>query len=146
MKHIKLILFLLCFTSIGCSCEKQMHKLTYKCPELFEPKIIESVVVIPEYQHDTTFIFTGMTDTLIIEKERVEVRLIRSIDTLKTFITVPADTIIKEVIVEVPKPVIEKQSGWTVVVKVLSIMLAFIIIMLVIVKSIERIFSNNKNM
>lgn len=110
MKKIKYLLLL--FLAAGCSCEKQMHRLTYRCPELFTQKTIIDTTFIPEYKYDTTFIFSaGIVDTFTVVKDRVEIKILRERDTLKTYIYVPADTIIKTHYVEVPKPVIGKKPS-----------------------------------
>lgn len=109
----KLLLPIICiFFFFGCSCEQQMHRLTYRCPELFTTKNITVPVYVPEYNTDTMFFFSaGQTDTLYIEKDRVKATLIRTRDTLRVYINVPADTVYKNVNVEVPKPVIEKKKS-----------------------------------
>lgn len=91
----------------GCSCEKQMLNLSKKCPGLFETKHVPDTFFISEFTFDTVHIFSpGKTDTILLEKDRVEVKLVRNFDTLKTFIHLPADTIIKDIPVEVPIPVV----------------------------------------
>ena len=105
MKKIYTLLFtLLLFTS--CSCEKQMYRLSLRCPDLFAPKHIVDTTIIESFRHDTAFVFSqSQTDTFYITKDRVEVMIIRQTDTLQALIYIPADTIYKEIVVEVPKPV-----------------------------------------
>ncbi len=106
------LLFTLIFS--GCSCEKQMYRLSYKCPDLFTTKDIPYTYTIPEYHVDTVFVFSkGDTDTLTITDNRGDVVIIRQLDTLKVFIHLPADTITEYIPVEVPKPIIEsKKTFW----------------------------------
>ena len=111
---MKKILFLsIAALCASCSCEYQMRRLMYKCPEMFESKNITVPVYVPEYKTDTTFIFSaGKTDTLTIQKDRVVATIIRTRDTLRVHIRVPADTIYREVRVEVPKPVFGKKKSF----------------------------------
>ena len=113
MKKLRKLMFtaLIALLFTSCSCEQKMHRLTYKCPELFELKTIDVPIFIPAFRTDTTFVFSkGDTDTLHIVKERVVATIIRSHDTLKVYLTVPPDTVYKTIQVEVPKPIIERKN------------------------------------
>ena len=88
------------FLFASCSCEKQLQRLRIKCPECFADTTISVPVIISEYETDTVFISSNTIDTFSIVKDRVEVQILKSTDTLKVYVKIPADTIIKAVTVE----------------------------------------------
>jgi hypothetical protein len=106
------LLYMLTLLS-GCSCTERLQRLMVHCPECFETKAIPDTVIVPEFHFDTTLFFTGVTDTFTIEKERLQVQIVRRTDTLLLRVKIPADTVIKTVYVERIKPVIvrEKTTG-----------------------------------
>ena len=106
-------LITLCLLLSGCSCTERLQRLMVYCPECFETKAIKDTVIVPEFRFDTAFFFTGVTDTFTIEKERVQVQILRRTDTMIVRINIPADTVVKTVYVDRVKPVIvrEKTTG-----------------------------------
>ena len=112
--RVKLFYFtVICLLLGGCSCTERLQRLMVYCPECFETKAIKDTVIVPEFRFDTTFFFTGVTDTFTIEKERVQVQILRRTDTMIVRLKIPADTVVKTVYVDRVKPVIvrEKTTG-----------------------------------
>jgi hypothetical protein len=149
--RIKLFLpfILLAAMFAGCSCEKRMQRLMYRCPQLFERKTVPAVVVVPESVSDTVFVFSpGEADTLRIVDERIETLIVRRFDTLKVSVRVPADTVIEYISVEVPKPeiIVKERVGIAEGVKRVflwglaasGMLCAFGVVLLLIIKQIKN--------
>lgn len=150
MKHCRIFLIVtLLFFFAGCDCGKQLHRLSYRCPELFERKMIISSIVIPEKELDTVFVFSqGPTDTVITYQDNIIATIIRQYDTLKIYVRVPSDTVYVEIPVEVPRPVIEVKEranamdglksliSWIIALLVLTGV--FLIVVTVIIKQIKK--------
>lgn len=89
---------------VGCSPQKRLQRLIRKHPELVQTDTIQltDTFISKAIQADTTYIFTGSTDTILLEKERLRVEIIRNTDTLYISGSVAPDTIIKtrEIITE----------------------------------------------
>ncbi|MDL2296649.1 hypothetical protein LJC53_02895 [Bacteroidales bacterium OttesenSCG-928-C03] len=99
----------------GCSCEKRMAKLMFRCPQLFETKKIEAVHITPEVKADTAIVFSaGNADTVYLERDNIIATVIRECDTLRIYILIPADTVYVPVEVDVPKPeiVVEERASF----------------------------------
>ena len=79
---LSLLLLLLLFTS--CSPSYRLNRLLALHPELKTPDtlLIKDSVIIPQIQADTLFDFKTIRDTVIIEKDRLQIKLSRIHDTL----------------------------------------------------------------
>jgi len=78
--------------------------LQIKCPECFVDTTIRDTFLIAEHKTDTTFILSKSIDTFNIVNDRVDIRIIKTIDTLMVYVTVPADTIIRTITIPTVMP------------------------------------------
>ena len=106
MNRLKYYFFLAASVALfaSCSCNKQLQRLQIKCPECFADTTIKDTFLISEYQTDTTFILSQNTDTFNIVNDRVQVQILKSTDTLKVHVKIPADTLIKTITVKTVMP------------------------------------------
>jgi hypothetical protein len=105
-----LIILTITFLLSSCSVNQHLKRSKRQLDKAIEKGYvlkIDSVYVndttyIPKIEHDTTFLFKR-GDTIEVERERLRYKIIRDIRTDSIFIDVEckADTIIKEVLVEV---------------------------------------------
>jgi flagellar biogenesis protein FliO len=96
MKNIVLYLIIL-LTLVSCDPVKRHQRLVNKYPyvhtNVTQTVPDTTVVYVPEVKHDTTVV-TKQQDTIIIEKERLRINIIRELDTLHIEGECAADTII----------------------------------------------------
>lgn len=88
---------------VGCRCESRLKRIARTCPQFFEPQTLIDTVLVKEFNTDTQFVIQKAIDTFIINKDRVNVKIMKYIDTMKVFIKVPQDTIIVTRTVELPE-------------------------------------------
>ena len=82
MKTILALLLLLLFTS--CSPSYRLNRLLALHPELKTPDtlLISDSVIIPQVRFDTIFDYKTIPDTVIIQKDRLQIKLRKINDTL----------------------------------------------------------------
>lgn len=98
-KYSPIILSLFLITS--CSPEKRLHRIAQKYDLIkVDTLVVRDSVFIPSIEADTALIWSQLTDTITIERERLKIKILRSHDTLKVFGECKGDTIIR--IVKVP--------------------------------------------
>ena len=148
MKNRLFYLITLCLLLSGCSCTERLQRLMVYCPECFETKAIKDTVILPEFRFDTAFYFTGITDTFTIEKERVQIQILRRTDTMIVRVNIPADTVVKTVYVTQIKPMIvrEKTTGEKIkdFFQNVGLWLLTIIVAVLVVPLVIRIVKSNK--
>lgn len=68
----------------GCSAQKRLARLLESFPELKEPEtiIIKDTIYTPVHHFDTSFVYDSWIDTVTIEKDKLQVQLIRVNDTV----------------------------------------------------------------
>jgi len=95
-----LILFL-----FSCSPAKRLDRLVSRHPELRLPDtlIVRDTLISPAVQADTLLHLEQLNDTVILEKERLQVKLLRKLDTLWVEGTCNPDTIYYEKQIPVEK-------------------------------------------
>ena len=100
--YILLIFLLLC---LGCSPQRRLVRLLEHHPELTVADTVRfrDTVTIPSVQADTFINLTNMTDTVVVEKERLSVKLFRHRDTLYLKSECKADTIFRDRMIAVEK-------------------------------------------
>ena len=100
----------------GCSPQRRFTRLVTKHPELIQTDTIIRIdtvkVVVPRVEKDTAFLEKYLRDTVVIEKERLKVKLWKVYDTIKVKAECAADTI--EVVreVEIPVHYYEKEKSF----------------------------------
>ena len=100
MKRMILIPALLLLFS--CSCEKRMAHLERRYPQCFEKMVLTDTVATPSTRIDTIFVTKNTVDTFRIEHNRVELEIIKQVDTLYTTLHLKPDTIIRTLTLSVP--------------------------------------------
>ena len=106
----KYCFILLVFLS-SCSCQKQLARLRYKCPELFAIDTVITTTIIPEYKYDTLHYFPSgyrlqmpafqYTPLVFpINEKRLKGNITIDTNSIKANLTVPADTVIIRIPVE----------------------------------------------
>ena len=120
------IILILC----GCSPIKRHSRLVERYPHVHQ---IDTVIVhdtisivVPKVKHDTVVLFEQLRDTLVIEKERLKIRIHSVHDSI--FVHGECDTIKVERIVErkIPVKYYEKSCDW---VRIIKWMIAFVVIL-----------------
>lgn len=100
-KNIFLILQAIVLLS-ACSCEKRMAHLERRCPQCFEKVVLTDTVATASTRIDTIFVTKNTVDTFRIEHNRVELEIIKQVDTLYTTLHLKPDTIIRTLTLSVP--------------------------------------------
>jgi len=99
---ILIILSILLLAS--CSPQRRLHRLVSKHPELSRVDTIkvQDTVIVPGPKVDTVFHSSVLKDTLIITKEKLQIRLLEINDTIYLDAEVEPDTVIltKEILVD----------------------------------------------
>ena len=108
MKTMKVVPFVfLVFLAIGqgCSPQRRLSRLLEHHPELTvtDTVVFRDTVVFPAVQYDTLLLLSRMTDTVVVEKEQLRVKLFRQYDTLYVEGECEPDTIFRENLVPVEK-------------------------------------------
>lgn len=104
-KNIFLILTLLLLSA--CSCEKRMAHLERHCPECFNKITFSDTVATPSIRIDTVFVAKNTIDTFFIDNPRVELMIIKQVDTFYTTLHLKPDTIYRTL--HLPAPHIEPE-------------------------------------
>ena len=100
----------------SCSPQRRFTRLVTKHPELIQTDTIIRIdtvkVVVPKVEKDTAFLEKYLRDTVVIEKDRLKVKLWKIYDTIKVKAECAADTI--EVVreVEIPVHYYEKEKSF----------------------------------
>ncbi len=103
MKSIPALLLLVCLF-VCCSPAKRLERLVSRHPDLVSSDTIyaSDTTILTAVRADTSFVFTSSpNDTFYLDRDRLSVRVIRSTDTLLINAECKADTIIKEIPVQV---------------------------------------------
>ena len=103
MKNTILIIFSILLLA-SCSPQRRIHRLVSKHPELSRVDTIkiQDTVIVPGPKIDTAFHASVLKDTLIITKEKLQIRLLKIKDTIYLDAEVEPDTVIltKEIFVD----------------------------------------------
>ena len=93
---LKISLLLVMSTQTGCSPTARLNRLLIHHPELMIPDtiVISDTMTIPQVEADTVFYLDSIHDTIILQKDRLEITLNRVHDTLYVRGKCKADTII----------------------------------------------------
>jgi hypothetical protein len=99
-----LLYFGLIIILASCSPQRRLHRLVTKHPELtrLDTIKIQDTVIVPGLKVDTVFHSSVLKDTVFINKENLQIKLIEINDTIYLDAEVKADTVIftKEVLVD----------------------------------------------
>ena len=111
MKRVFFVLLTFIFLLLACTPQKRLNRLIKKHPDLIQKTdtiIIDDTLVIPGAKVDTA-IFINF-DTIFLEKEKLQVRLIRLHDSIYITGECLPDTIIRRLPVAVPVVTVETNS------------------------------------
>ena len=130
-----LILFL-----FSCSPAKRLDRLVSRHPELRLPDtlIVRDTLISPAVQADTLLHLEQLNDTVILEKERLQVKLLRKLDTLWVEGTCNPDTIYYEKQIPVEKIKLIKEPFSFRAVKTILWLLAGIMILVLILRLVIK--------
>lgn len=102
---LKISLLLVLSIQTGCSPSARLNRLLTRHPELKTPDtiVINDTMTIPQVEADTVFYLDSIHDTIILQKDRLEITINRIHDTLYIRGKCKADTIIIHRTVSVEK-------------------------------------------
>ena len=129
MKSISFFLLISLLFSSACSPQRRLNRLLENHPELTVSDTVRlrDTVAIPEATADTFVDLKIMTDTVIIEKDRLSVKLFKQHDTLFVEGKCAADTIYRELRIPVEKiKLVKVESKTGILTKILFLIAALI--------------------
>ncbi|MEI7983470.1 MAG: hypothetical protein WCI71_17600 [Bacteroidota bacterium] len=93
---LKISLLLVLSVQTGCSPTARLNRLLTRHPELMIPDtiVISDTMTIPQVEADTVYYLDSIHDTIILQKERLEITINRIHDTLYIRGKCKADTVI----------------------------------------------------
>lgn len=99
----------------SCTPAQRLGRLVSKHPELVGIDTIykQDTTIIEAVRADSTFIFSHVTDTFYMDKDRLHVKIVRYNDTIQVFGECATDTIIKEIMVQTNevRPVVKERRN-----------------------------------
>jgi len=124
----------------SCSPASRLQRLVSRHPELRLPDtlIVRDTLITPVVTADTTLHIEQLYDTVILEKERLQVKLIRKLDTLYLNGTCLPDTIYYEKQIPVEKIKLIKEPFSFRAVKTILWLLAGIMILVLILRLVIK--------
>lgn len=137
----KLILFISILSLTGCSAEWHLRKALQKDPTLRQPTTVtvhDTIVVPPTLVRDT--VVTRERDTVLIEKDRLRIKIVRVNDTLMVEGECVTDTIYRTI--EVPvQQLVEKPGNrfWSIWGKYSFFALILVLVLRYLSKLMERL-------
>lgn len=110
---MRIIILLILLQS--CTPAQRLGRLVSKHPELVGIDTIykQDTTIIESVRADSTFIFSHVTDTFYMDKDRLHVKIVRYNDTIRVFGECATDTIIKEIMVQTNevRPVVKERRS-----------------------------------
>jgi hypothetical protein len=93
---LKISLLLVLSIQTGCSPSARLNRLLTHHPELkiYDTIVISDTMTIPQVEADTVFYLDSIHDTILLQKDRLEITLTRIHDTLYIRGKCKADTVI----------------------------------------------------
>jgi len=137
MLNLKLIYCLLCIVSClliqSCSPERKLRKLLRKHPELLTTDTIfySDTIISPSLKVDTAIYIDF--DTVVLEKAKLSIQLIRINDTIYLNGEVKSDTIIKEIPIQINSVNSSKKTPFAYIGFLGWVLIFFLLIILVLV-------------
>jgi len=114
--HIILCILMLVSSFTACSPQRRLQRLVAHHPELrmADTLLVSDTVVTAAITVDTAIPLTRLTDTVVIARDKLEIKLVKIRDTIHVTGTCKADTIVREVRVPVEKFKLVKAEagGW----------------------------------
>ncbi len=113
--HIILCILLLVSSFTACSPQRRLQRLVAHHPELLaaDTLLVHDTIVMAGIVADTSIPLTRLTDTVVISRDKLEIKLVKIRDTIHVTGTCKADTIVREVRVPVEKiKLVKAEAGW----------------------------------
>jgi len=130
-----LVKLILVSSLMSCSAQWHLKRAVKKDPTILEKDtlvVTDTVVVPPVVTADT--VITKQQDTIVVEKERLKVKVIRNVDTLIIDAKCDSDTIVKQIEVPFEKFVYVEQKTFFQKIQGLVFYFALIVLALIIGK------------
>jgi hypothetical protein len=130
-----LVKLILVSSLMSCSAQWHLKRAVKKDPTILEKDtlvVTDTVVVPPVVTTDT--VITKQQDTIVVEKERLKVKVIRNVDTLIIDAKCDSDTIVKQIEVPFEKFVYVEQKTFFQKIQGLVFYFALIVLALIIGK------------
>ena len=112
---IIIVLILLATSFTACSPQRRLQRLVVHHPELrmADTLLVTDTVFTAAITVDTAIPLTRLTDTVVIARDKLEIKLVKIRDTIHVTGTCKADTIVREVRVPVEKiKLVKAGEGW----------------------------------
>ena len=113
--HIILCILLLVSSFTACSPQRRLQRLVAHHPELrlADTLLVTDTLFTAAITADTAIPLTRLTDTVVIARDKLEIKLVKIRDTIHVTGTCKADTIVREVRVPVEKiKLVKAEAGW----------------------------------
>jgi len=130
---IIIVLILLVSSFTACSPQRRLQRLVAHHPELLaaDTLLVHDTLVMAAIVADTSIPLTRLTDTVVIARDKLEIKLVKIRDTIHVTGTCKADTIVRELRVPVEKiKLVKAEGGW--LSKVLWIVIGLVVVALVV--------------
>ena len=112
---IIIILLLLASSFTACSPQRRLQRLVARHPELrmADTLLVTDTLFTATITADMAIPLTHLTDTVVITRDRLEISLVRHLDTIHVKGTCKADTIVRELRVPFEKiKLVKAEAGW----------------------------------
>jgi len=110
-----IILILLASSFTGCSPQRRLQRLVAHYPELLaaDTLLVHDTFVMAAIVADTSIPVTRLTDTVVIARDKLEIKLVQIRDTIHVTGACKADTIVRELRVPVERiKLVKAEAGW----------------------------------
>ena len=111
--NLQIIILLLMITS--CSPQRRLQRLVAHHPELrmADTLLVADTLFTAAITADTAIPLTRLTDTVVIARDKLEIKLVKIRDTIHVKGTCKADTIVRVIRVPVEKiKLVKAEGGW----------------------------------
>jgi len=112
---IVIILALLAFSFSACSPQHRLQRLVAHHPELrvADTLLVTDTLITAAIKADTAIALTALTDTVVIARDKLEIKLLKIRDTIRVTGACKADTIVRVIRVPVVKiKLVRAEAGW----------------------------------
>lgn len=112
---IILVLILLASSFTACSPQRRLQRLVAHHPELrvADTLLVTDTLVTAAIKADTAIALTALTDTVVIARDKLEIKLLKIRDTIRVTGACKADTIVREVRVPVERiKLVKAEAAW----------------------------------
>lgn len=110
---IPALLFLMLTLLTACSAERRLERLVARHPELrvADTLLFRDTIKLAPVEVDTALPLINLSDTVVISRDRLEIKLFKVHDTLHVMGKCKADTIVRELRIPVERIKLVKEKG-----------------------------------